>query len=232
MKIDSLTGLIQWMPIETQQETHNVVVKVVDSNSVPASDTQEFTVSVNPTPPKTATLTIVDGYDQRTRKALSTDGKTDSVKVSDDIRQTILAGSYVSYNFSSVSIPAGATVASVVINVEHCEDEQFIPGKMQWHIGTGWPNNPMIWISADAPVRKGQKNEAVDSWDITSFVDTPEKVGSLQLQIMNNDTASSKTASVDYVYVVVEWDWPAPQKLFEQEPKSDLVEYKIATDKY
>jgi len=232
MKIDSLTGLIQWMPIETQQETHNVVVKVVDSNSVPSSDTQEFTVSVNPTPPKTATLTIVDGYDQRTRKALSTDGKTDSVKVSDDKRQEIIAGSYVSYNFSSVSIPAGATVASVVIYVEHFEDEQFIPGKMQWHIGTGWPNDPMIWISADAPVRKGQKNEAVDSWDITSFVNTPEKVGSLQLQIMNNDTTSRKTASVDYVYAVVEWDWPAPQKLFEQEPKSDLVEYKIATEKY
>ena len=232
MKIDSLTGLIQWMPIETQQTAHNVVVKVVDSASVPASVTQEFTVSVNPTPPKTATLTIVDGYDQRNRKALSTDGKTDSVKVSDDNRQEILAGSYISYNFSSVSIPTGATVSSVVVNVEHFEDEQLIPGKMQWHIGTGWPNNPMIWISADAPVRKGQKNEAVDSWDITSFVNTPEKVGTLQLQIMNNDTASRKTASVNYVYAVVEWDWPAPQKLYEREPKSDLVEYKIATDKY
>jgi len=218
MKIDSLNGLIQWMPVETQETTYNVVVKVVDSNSTPASDTQEFTVSVNPTPPKTATLTIVDGYDQRTRKALSTDGKADSVKVSDDKRQTILAGSYVSYDFSSVTIPAGATVASVVINVEHFEDEQFIPGKMQWHIGTGWPNDPKIWISADAPVRKGQKKEAVDSWDITSFVNTPEKVSLLQLQIKNNDTASRKTASIDYVYVVVEWDW--------------LVEYKIATDRY
>jgi hypothetical protein len=60
MKIDSLTGLIQWTPVETQQATHNVVVKVVDSNSVPASDTQEFTVIVNPTPPRTATLTIFD----------------------------------------------------------------------------------------------------------------------------------------------------------------------------
>jgi cellulose biosynthesis protein BcsQ/uncharacterized integral membrane protein len=232
MRIDSLTGLIQWAPIETQQATHNVVVKVVDSNSVPASDTQEFTVSVNPTPPKMATLTIVDGYDQRSRKALSADGKTDSVKVSDDKRQEILAGSYISYNFSGVSIPAGATVASVVVYVEHFEDEKFILGKMKWHIGTGWPKAPTIWISTDAPVRKGPMNEAVDSWDITSFVNTPEKVGSLQLQIMNNDTASRKKASVDYVYAVVEWDWPAPQKLIEREPKSDLVEYKIATDKY
>jgi cellulose biosynthesis protein BcsQ len=230
MKIDSLTGLIQWTPAETQQATHNVVVKVVDSNSVPASDTQEFTVSVNPTPPKTATLTIVDGYDQRNRKTLSAEGTADAVKVSDDKRQEILAGSYVSYNFSSVTIPTGATVASVVVYVEHFEDEQFIPGKMQWHVGTGWPGNPTIWISADAPVRKGQKSEAVDSWDVTSFVNTPEKVGSLQLQIMN-DTASRKTASVNNIYAVVEWKWPAPQKLFEREPESDLVQYNIATEK-
>jgi cellulose biosynthesis protein BcsQ len=231
MKIDSLTGLIQWTPVETQQATHNVVVKVVDSNSVPASDTQEFTVIVNPTPPRTATLTIVDGYDQRTRKALSAEGKADIVKVSDDKRLEILAGSYVSFNFSNVTIPTGATVASVVVYVEHFEDEQFIPGKMQWNTGTGWPGNPTIWVSADAPVRKGQKSEAVDSWDVTSFANTPEKVGSLQLQIINNDTASRKTASVNNIYAVVEWKWPAPQKLFEREPESDLVQYNISTEK-
>ena len=190
MRIDSLTGFIQWKPNENQQATHNVVIKVVDSNSVPASDTQEFTVSVNPTPPKTATLTIVDGYDQRTRKKLSTDGKTDSVKVSDDNRQEILAGSYISYNFSSVSIPRGATVSSVVVYVEHFEEDQFVPGKMQWQVGTGWPSDPAVWGSANPQVRKGQKSEAVDSWDITSFVNTSEKVGSLQLQIKNIDIVS------------------------------------------
>jgi cellulose biosynthesis protein BcsQ len=231
MKIDSLTGLIQWTPAETQQVAQNVIVKVVDSNSVPASDTQEFTVIVNPTPPRTATLTIVDGYDQRTRKALSAEGKADIVKVSDDKRLEILAGSYVSFNFSNVTIPTGATVASVVVYVEHFEDEQFIPGKMQWNTGTGWPGNPTIWVSADAPVRKGQKSEAVDSWDVTSFANTPEKVGSLQLQIINNDTASRKTASVNNIYAVVEWKWPAPQKLFEREPESDLVQYNISTEK-
>ena len=219
------------MPIENQQETYNVVVKVVDSNSVPASDTQEFTVSVNPTPPRTATLTIVDGYDQRTRKKLSTDGKTDSVKVSDDNRQEILAGSYISYNFSSVSIPRGATVSSVVVYVEHFEEDQFVPGKMQWQVGTGWPSDPAVWGSANPQVRKGQKSEAVDSWDITSFVNTSEKVGSLQLQIKNIDINSRKKASVDCVYAVVGWDWPTPPKIFQREPESDLVYYKIATEK-
>jgi len=230
MRIDAVTGLIQWMPIETQQATHNVVVKVADSNSVPASVTQEFTVSVNPTPPKTATLTVVDGYDQRTRKKLSTDGKIEIVKVSDDRRQEIMAGSYISCDFSGVSIPPGASVSSVVVYVEHFEEEQFIPGKMQWQIGTGWPNDPVVWISTNAPIRKGQKNEAVDSWDITSFVDTPEKVGSLQLQITNNDIGSRKKASVDCVYVDVGWNWPTAPKVFRPEPKSDdLVEYEIPT---
>ena len=231
MKIDSLTGLIQWKPIETQKATHNVVVKVVDSYSVPASDTQEFSIIVNPTPPKTATLTIVDGYDQRTRKTLSTDGKANIVKVSNDKWHEIKAGSYISYNFSDVSVPAGATVSSVVIYVEHFEEEQFVPGKMQWQVGTGWPGNPAVWVSANAPVRKGQKNEAVDSWDITSFVNTPEKVRSLQLQIANNDIASRKMTLVDNIYAVVEWDWPAPQKIFERETESDdLVQYEIATE--
>jgi len=230
MRIDSMTGLIQWTPMDTQKATHNVSVKVADSNSTPASVTQEFEVSVNPTPPKTATLAIVDGYDQRTRKKLSADGSANIVTVSDDKRHEIKPGSYISYDFSSVTIPPGATISSVVVFVEHFEEEQFIPGKMQWNVGTGWPNDPNVWISVNAPIRKGQKNEAVDSLDITSFVDTPEKVGSLQLQITNNDTASRKTALVDNVYVVVGWDWPAPQKIFERKPESDLVKYEIATE--
>jgi hypothetical protein len=230
MRIDSLTGLIQWTPVETQKATHNVVVKVTDSNSVPASATQEFTVSVNPTPPRTATLTIVDGYDQRARKKLSVDGKAEIVKVSDDKCQEIMPGSYVSYDFSKVSIPPGAMVSSVVVFVEHFEEDRIIPGKMKWQIGTGWPNDPVVWISVNAPIRKGQKNEAVDSLDITSFVDTPEKVKSLQFQITNNDIESRKKASVDCVYVEIGWDWPTGPKIFQPEPESDdLVKYEIAT---
>ena len=232
MMIDSLTGLIQWTPIETQKSAHDVIVKVVDSNSAPASATQEFTVTVNPTPPKTAKLTIVNGYDQRAGKKLSTEGKVNIVKDSDNMCQEIMAGSYVSYDFSSVTVPAGATISSVVVNVEHFEEEQFIPGKMQWQIGTGWPEKPAIWVSANAPIRIGQKNEAVDSWDITSFANTPEKLKSLELQIANNDTDSRKKTSIDCIYVLVGWDWPAPQKMkiIQPEPESDgLVQYKIAT---
>lgn len=228
MKIDTLTGLIQWTPTEVQKSTHNVMIKVVDSNSTPASATQEFEVTVNPTPPKTATLAIVDGYDQRTRKKLSADGEAEMVNNSDNKRHEIGPGLYISYDFAGVTIPAGASVTSVVVYVEHFEQEQFVPGKMQWNVGTGWPNDPNIWVSISAPIRKGQDNEAVDSLDVTSFVNTPEKVKTLELQIANNDTASRKMALIDNVYVVVGWDWPAPKEIIERKPKSDLVKYDIA----
>jgi len=161
---------------------------------------------------------------------LSAEGITNIVQDSDDKWHEIKPGSYVSYDFSGVTIPAGASVSSVVVYVEHFEEEQFIPGKMQWSIGTGWPNDPNVWISINAPIHKGQKNEKVDSLDVTTFVDTPEKVGSLQLQITNNDTVSRKMVLIDNVYVVVGWDWPAPQKIFERKTESDLVKYEIAPE--
>jgi cellulose biosynthesis protein BcsQ len=226
MMINPMTGLIQWTPNETQKETYDVVVKVADSNSVPASDTQTFRLTVNPTPPKTATLKVVDGYDQRNRKTLSAEGAVALVQDSDDKQQQVSAGSYISYNFSAVSVPPGATITSVVLHVEHFEDDQFPSGKLQWAIGTGWPDNPKTWISIDAPIRKGKSNEAVDSWDITSFVNTPEKAKSLQLQIQNSDNVSRKNSSVDCVKAVVEWGWPAPQKPpTMRKPESGLVPY-------
>jgi hypothetical protein len=94
---------------------------------------------------------------------------------------------------------------------------------LQWAIGTGWPNSPTPWISIDAPVRKGKQNEAIDSWDVTSFVDTPGKANALQFQIQNSDNVSRKKTSVNSIHTVVEWGWPMPQKPVKRE--SGLVQY-------
>ncbi len=225
MTIDPLTGLIQWTPTEAQKETYPVVVKVIDSNSVPASDIQTFSVTVNPTPPKMATLKVVNGYDHRSRKTLAEQGGTGVVQTSDDKCLEIHAGSYVSFDFSQVSVPPGATITSVVLHVEHFEEEQFASGKLQWTVGTGWPANPTTWESIDAPVRKGKQNEATDAWDVTSVVETPEKARSLQFQIQNSDAISRKKTSVDCIHVVVEWGWPAPQKSIRREVDTGLVQY-------
>ena len=221
MTIDPGTGLIRWTPVESQKDqTFDVTVKVVDSNSVPVSDVQYFEVSVNPTPPKKTTLTVADAYDHNSRKRLSTDGRINAVKASDDDRIEAGYGSTISYDFSKVTLPPGAKVASVRLYVEHYEEQQFPLGKIQWEIGKGWPDNPTVWFSANAPVCKGKPNEATDSWDITSFVDTSEKVNSLQLRIKNTDSVSRKKAFVDYIRVVVGWDWPAPGKSVKREAES------------
>jgi hypothetical protein len=89
--------------------------------------------------------------------------------------------------------------------VEHFEEQQFRHGKLQWRVGTGWPEKPAVWASIEAPVRQGQGSEATDSWDVTSSVETPEKVNSLQLQVQNDDIGTGRRTSVDYIYAVVQW---------------------------
>ena len=204
MTINSATGLIQWKP--TQAGDNKVVVKVADSNSTPALDTQSFTITVNPAPPKITKLTVLDGYNQRNRKTLSADGKTNLVQSSDNKRWESSFGSYVSFDFSDVSIPADAVIKSVVVRVEHFEEERFAQGKLKWSIGTGWPTKPMVWASMNAPVHDEESHEAIDSWDVTGVVDTLENINSLQLQVKNNDNVARKKTLIDYIYVLVEWD--------------------------
>ncbi len=219
MTIHPSTGLIQWVPTNILPEPNEVVVMVMDSNTLPASDTQSFTIKVNPTPPKIATLKIVDGYDQANKKALSVNDRTSIVQTSDNNRQEINPRSYIAYDFSDVSVPPGVEIKSVIVYVEHFEQEQFPSGKLQWNIGAGWPKKPAIWISIDAPVHTGEENDSLDSWDVTSFVETFEKLKSMQLQIANKNTTAQTKTLVDYVYAVVEWDWLTTQE--------DLVEYEL-----
>ncbi|MFB0555003.1 MAG: Ig-like domain-containing protein [Phycisphaerae bacterium] len=207
MTINSTTGLIQWKPTNEQiGNNEQVVVNVADSDSTPALDTQSFTIKVNPPPPKIAKLTVLDGFDQRTRRTLSAEGKANLVQSSDNNRWPTVYCSYVSFDFSDVSIPADAEIKSVVVRVEHFEEEGFAQGKLDWAIGTGWPTKPVIWASIKAPVHEEEHREAVDSWDVTSVVDTREKINSLQLQVKNDDKIAKRKTLIDYVYVLVEWD--------------------------
>ncbi len=206
MTIDAATGLIQWTPESTQAIANDVAVKVADSNSTPALDTQSFTITVNPAPPKIAKMTVLDGYNQRNRKTLSADGKVKLVQSSDNERWETSFGSYTSYDFSDLSVPADAAIKSVVVFVEHFEEERFARGKLEWAVGTGWPTKPVVWAVIKAPVHEGQSHEAVDLWDVTSLADTHQKVNSLQLQIKNNDTVAKRKTFIDYIYVLVEWD--------------------------
>ena len=151
-------------------------------------------------------MTVLDGYNQRNRKTLSADGKTNLVQSSDNDRLETSFGSYVSFDFSDVSIPADAVIKSVVVFVEHFEEERFAQGKLGWAIGTGWPTKPAVWASIKAPLHEEEHHEAVDSWDVTGVVDTREKINFLHLQVKNNDNIAHRKTLIDYIYVLVEWD--------------------------
>ncbi len=205
MTIDSDTGLIRWKPAQVGE--NEVAVKVADSNSVPTTDTQSFIITVKPPPPKKAKIIPLDGY-HRNRKKLSSDGSAKLVRSRDDKRLEIRSGSYTSFDFSNAyaSVPADVLIKSVVVFIEHFEEERFTSGKLEWAIGTGWPTKPVVWASIKAPVHEDENHESVDSWDIISLVDTRDKLNSLQLQIKNNDVVGRKNTLINHIYLVVEWE--------------------------
>jgi hypothetical protein len=207
MTIDSSTGLIKWTPTSEQAGANDVAVRVEDDSSTPASSTQPFTIKVHlaSEPLEVAPSGTPNEPDGTGKKILSVADRN-VVQASNNKRRETDSGLYTCYDFSDVYIPAGAKITSVVVYVEHFEQEEFPEGKLQWTAGTGWPDNPMIWASINAPVYAGEPNESTDLWDLTSLVDTPEKVNSLQLQIKNNDDVAKKKTSVNYIYAVVEWN--------------------------
>ena len=75
----------------------------------------------------------------------------------------------------------------------------------------------------DAPVHQEAQNEVVDSWDITSFVNSAEKINVLQLQVKNADSGTKKRTFVDHVYAIVEWNWVARP----EQPVGPEIEYEI-----
>jgi hypothetical protein len=177
-------------PVLNYESGDNVTFKVDEEKSVPVSDAQSLTITANPVSLK---LTASGG------------GQSNVVQSSDNNRWKTNVGSSISYGFSDVSIPANAVIKSAILFVEHFEEERFAEGKLEWAISTGWPDKPVVWAVMKAPVHEGESSEAIDAWDITSAVDTIEKINSLQLKITNNNNVANGKTLVDYAYVVVEY---------------------------
>ncbi len=206
MTINEATGLIEWRPTSSQAGAYDVLVRVADNYKTRAMDTQSFTITVTSLDsPLKNTLTVTDCFNQKGKEKLLAKDKIPIVLASDDERFETLPHSYTCYRFSDPSIPDGAAIISVVVFIEHFEDPSFTKDKLAWSVGTGWPTKPAVWAAIEAPVRQGQGSEAIDSWDVTSAVETAEKINSFQFQVQNNDTAGPRKTSIDYIYAVVEW---------------------------
>ena len=204
MNIDPINGLILWRPMSDNGGTNEkVVVKVADSYSMPATATQSFTIAVEPTPFRISKLSVNDGYSQRNRSTLLSDGTIKLVESSDDKRLGTSFSSFTSFNFSDLSMPPDTIIRSVVIYVEHYEQSRFGQGRLEWSVGEGWPFRRKVLASIKAPIHIGESNETVDSWDITSLIDTNEKLNSLQLEVKNNNIIANTKTLIDYIYVVI-----------------------------
>ncbi len=164
------------------------------------------TLKLSPAQTQEATLSVVKGYNQSNKNISSTKSDIKLVESSDNNRWEVSFDSYTSFDFSDISIPTDAQIKSVVVFIEHFEEKQFVQGKLEWSIGAGWPSNPVVWASIKAPVKKGVLDEAVDSWDITSLVDSSEKINSLQLHVENNNTVADSKTLINYINVLVRWD--------------------------
>jgi VCBS repeat-containing protein len=206
MTINDATGLIEWKPTRSNAGTYDVTVRVADNYKTRAMDTQSFTITVaSLDSPLKNTLTITDCFNQKGKEKLSSKDKISAVLAGDNDRLETEPRTYTCYRFSDPAIPQGAAIVSVVVFIEHFEDPSFTKGKLAWSVGTGWPSKPQVWAAIEAPVRQGQSKEATDSWDVTSAVETAEKVNSLQFQVQNNETTEPRRTSVNYIYAIVSW---------------------------
>jgi cellulose biosynthesis protein BcsQ len=213
MTIDEKTGVIEWIPDDVLAAPNDITVSVTDNSDIAASATQTFSIKVVPAPPKIATLSITRAFDRLGKSIFSEAKDVNTVLSSDNNYLEIKHGSHITFDFSDVSVPSGATITSFVLYVEHYEQDSFVSGKAKWSIGQNWPDSPQVWFTIDAPLREGQRNDSMDSWDIASFVATPEKMNNFQFQIANNDM--SRSIFVDYLYVIAQWDWPESPGLVE-----------------
>ena len=205
MKINSTTGQIEWEPTSNQAGEHNVEVKVEDSNSIPASDSQSFVITVaSLDAPLQENMNVENCYSSETKERLPKN-EIAYIQQSNDKWIEIPGNTFVYFSFSDTSIPAGATIGSVVLNIEHYEDERFPAGKLQWNIGTNWFDKPDIWNSIDTPIHEGKENESSDSWDITSIVDSTEKLETFQLQINNTNNVKGQKTYIDNISIVINW---------------------------
>lgn len=206
MTINEVTGLIEWKPTRSQAGDHDVTVRVADNYKTRGVDTQSFTITVTSLEsPLKNTLSVADCFNQKGKEKLLVRDKIPAVLASDNTRLETEQRSYTCYRFTDPSIPAEAVIVSAVVVIEHFEDPSFTKGKLVWSVGTGWPSRPEVWASIEAPVRPGQSGEATDSWDVTSAVNTAEKVNSLQVQVQNNNDIGPRSTSIDYIYAIVEW---------------------------
>ncbi len=196
MSIDATTGRVSGTPTAAGDSA----VTIQATNSA-GSDTQTYTLAVSALPPQLVTLQASDGWDEQNQKTLVQDSKLHVVQQSDDVRVEVGKGHFMSFQFDA-GVPAGATVQSVKIYVEHHEETRISPNSIVWQVGSGVLNAPTVLQSIDAVLLLGDQNEATVAWDVTQWINTAVLANDVKFVVRNN-TSNARKTRIDRVYVNV-----------------------------
>jgi subtilisin family serine protease len=113
------------------------------------------------------------------------------VRYSDDTWHQLAPGQYTNFHFESFSVPEGRVLTSVIIYVEHWEEDGF-SGNIEWTVKGVCKSDVSLHTI-----------ELTDSWDVTDIVSNSDLLD-LCLTIHNNGTLQKRT-STDYIYAQIEW---------------------------
>lgn len=152
------------------------------------------------------TLQAIDGWDEKTGRTLLADGKVSVIQSSDNVRADVEAGYSLSLAFEA-NVPAGATIVSVRVHVEHHEEQGFPSTGLGWQVGGGSLTGPTVLGTTSPAVLSGERNEATVAWDVTSWIDTSTKANELRF-VVRNDAKNAKKTRLDQTWVVVEYVAP------------------------
>lgn len=191
-------------PTNTQVPATPTATAVPPTNTPTASP---IPPTATPSPSPTAgtrwvTLPVVDGWDNKTWKMLSQEGGVAPVLASDSSRWDVPAGSYNAYWFSQGKVPAGAKIQSVKVSILHYEDDKISNNAITWQVGNGPLDSFTVLASRLAPILKSASREGWTEWDVTSAVNTIDKLNALTLKV-RNDATNGRVTKLNQIYVTV-----------------------------
>ena len=172
------------------------------------SNVATVTITVTAAGAQTLTLNVVEGWNSKDGANLSTEGSLAKTQTSDDDWWLLdTSGTTPAYFLSlefDQTVPAGATISSVKVYIDHYEEDGFQDNELTWVAGGGTLSSPSTLGTTTPTVLAGSGNEAVVEWDVTSSIDTVAEANDLKVKITNDSTVGKKTY-IDHVYVVVEY---------------------------
>ena len=155
----------------------------------------------------TATVVPTNGYDQATGLTLVGEGKLGLVTTSNNVRFDIAAGRWLSVGFAP-GVPAGATVTSATLRVEHYEDFGTAGGAMTWQIGQGPLASPNV--AGDPTFKPANLSfESTSTWNVTGWVTSATAANNLKF-VIRNGSATGKRTRIDRIQLVVVYSTTPP----------------------